>query len=87
MFDCVESSATLRFPTRGKPAVAALTADDLAAITAELVRLTHIIDDVSAERDRLRSQTVMLVAALEMIRDGNRDPISLAEIGLREAGL
>jgi hypothetical protein len=29
----------------------------------------------------------MLVAALEMIRDGNRDPISLAEIGLREAGL
>ena len=44
-------------------------------------------DDVSAERDRLRSQIVMLVAALEMIRDGNRDPISLAEIGLREAGL
>ena len=64
-----------------------MTADDLAAITAELVRLTHVIDDVSAERDRLRSQIVMLVAALEMIRDGNRDPVSLAEIGLREAGL
>ena len=62
-------------------------ADNIDILTAEVVRAHHIIDDVSAERDRLRSQTILLAAVLRQIRDGNRDPISLAEIGLREAGL
>lgn len=57
------------------------------AVAAELVRAHHVIEDQANALHTKDAQLVILRAVLTQIRDGARDPVSLAEIGLREAGL
>jgi hypothetical protein len=53
----------------------------------ELDRRERIIEDQANTLYAKDAQIVILRAVLTQILEGARDPISLAEIGLREAGL
>lgn len=61
-------------------------ANELHAKDATISSLAADVVALIAEKDRHLANEVILRAVLTQIRDGARDPVSLAEIGLREAG-
>lgn len=62
-----------------------MTASDFEAAVAELVRAHRIIEDLTNAVATRDAQLTILRAVMTQILQGARDPVSLAEIALREA--